>query len=212
MVIVYVVKIGGSLTNNAVNLLENLKKLGEKVVIIPGGGNFANVVRNIHENEKINDISAHKLATMCTDITGTYFSEISGIKTADNLFDAKRILQNESIVIILPSNIILSTDELPCSWEVTSDSFAAYIAKLLNSKTLIIATDVDGIYDKYPEGKLLNTINTKTIKGFTSVDKHLPKLISEYGIKCFVVNGNHPERINNIFKGVVDTYTKITLK
>jgi len=212
VVIVYVLKIGGSLTNNAEKLLQSLEKSGEKIVIIPGGGNFANNVRTLHENGKITDISAHKLATLCTDITGTYFSEISGIKTADNLFDAKKILQNESIVIILPSKIILSTDELPCSWEVTSDSFAGYITKLLKSKTLIIATDVDGIYDKYPEGKLLNTINTKTIKGFTSVDKHLPKLISEYGIECFVVNGNHPERINNIFKGVFDTYTKITLK
>lgn len=208
----HVVKIGGSLTYNSKNLLLNLKEMDKKIVIVPGGGNFANSVRELYEKTELGDFGAHKIATLCTDLTGIYFSEISGIKTADNLFDAKRILENENIVIILPSKIILSTDELPCSWEVTSDSFAGYIAKLLKSKMLIIATDVDGIYDKYPEGKLLNTINTKTIKGFTSVDKHLPKLISEYDIECFVVNGNHPERIKNILNDVSDTYTKITLE
>jgi len=201
----HVVKIGGSLTYNSKNLLLNLKEMDKKIVIVPGGGNFANSVRELYEKTELGDFGAHKIATLCTDLTGIYFSEISGIKTADNLFDAKRILENENIVIILPSKIILSTDELPCSWDVTSDSFAGYIAKLLKSKMLIIA-------NKYPEGKLLNTINTKTIKGFTSVDKHLPKLISEYDVKCFVVNGNHPERIKNILNDVSDTYTKITLE
>ncbi|ABR54616.1 aspartate/glutamate/uridylate kinase [Methanococcus vannielii SB] len=208
----HVIKIGGSLTFNSKNLLSKLIELNKKIVLVPGGGNFADSVRELYDRTDLGELGAHKIATICTDITGIYFSEISGIKTANNLFDAKKILENENIVIILPSKIILSTDELPCSWSVTSDSFAAYIAKLLKSKVLIIATDVDGIYDKYPEGKLLNTINTKTIKGFTSVDKHLPKLISEYGIECFVVNGNHPERIKNILNDVSDTYTKITLE
>jgi isopentenyl phosphate kinase len=36
--------------------------------------------------------------------------------------------------------------EIPHTWEVTSDTIAAYIAKALNAKELIKVTDVDGIY------------------------------------------------------------------
>jgi len=160
----HLIKIGGSLTYSVKELLNELKNTDEEIIIIPGGGDFANVVRNLYEKTELDETGAHKIATVCTDLIGMYFSEVSGIKTADNLFDAKRILKDEGIVIVLPSKIVLSTDELPHSWDVTSDSIAAYVAKLLNLNSLIIATDVDGIYDRYPEGKLLNTINTKPLK------------------------------------------------
>ncbi|WP_421078419.1 [5-(aminomethyl)furan-3-yl]methyl phosphate kinase [Methanothermococcus sp. Ax23] len=216
----HLIKVGGSLTYFARHLLSELKIFcsdgsdngGEnKIIVVPGGGAFANVVRDLNEKGGLNNRSSHKLATMSMDLTGIYFSEISGIKTADNLYDAKKLLEEENIVILLPSKIVLSTDELPHSWDITSDSIAAYIARLLNLNNIIIATDVDGIYDNYPEGKLLNTINAKSIKGFTSVDSYLPKLLLKHNIECFVVNGKHPGRIINILKNNNDIYTKITI-
>jgi len=78
-------------------------------------------------------------------------------------------------------------------------------------KRVIVVTDVDGIYDRYPEGKLLNTISAKSIRGFTSVDSYLPKLLMRYKMECIVVNGMYPERVVNILKGKKDIYTKITV-
>jgi len=193
----HLIKVGGSLTYFAKYLLNELKifcsENNNKILIIPGGGAFANVVRELNEKTDLNNSGSHKLATMCMDLTGIYFSEISGIKTADNLYEAKKILKDDNIVILLPSKIVLSTDELPHSWDITSDSIAVYTAKLLNLNNIIIATDVDGIYTNYPEGKLLNTINAKSIKDFTSVDSYLPKLLLKHNIECFVVNGKHPK-------------------
>ncbi|AEH06743.1 [5-(aminomethyl)furan-3-yl]methyl phosphate kinase [Methanothermococcus okinawensis] len=212
----HLIKIGGSLTYYAKPLLNKLKRFSdeyeEKIIVVPGGGAFANVVRELNEKGGLNNRSSHKLATMSMDMMGIYFSEISNIKTADNLYDAKYILKNDNIVILLPSKIVLSTDELPCSWDVTSDSIGAHIARLLNLNSIIIATDVDGIYDNYPEGKLLNTINAKSIKGFTSVDSYLPKLLLKHNIECFVVNGKYPDRIISILKNNNDIYTKINLQ
>jgi len=148
---------------------------------------------------------------MAMDMMGVYFSDVSHIMTVDSLYDAKVTLRDRDIVILLPSNVVLSTDELPHSWEVTSDSIALYIAKLLKLKRVIIATDVDGIYDRYPGGKLLNTISAKSIRGFTSVDSYLPKLLMRYKMECIVVNGMYPERVVNILKGKKDIYTKITV-
>ena len=213
----HLIKIGGSLTYSAKHLLDSLKSFCNentgkyKIIIVPGGGEFANVVRDLNQKTELNDDASHKLATLCTDLTGIYFSEISNIRTVDNLYDAKSILKKEDIVILLPSKIVLSNDELPHSWDITSDSIAVYIAKLLNLSNVIIATDVDGIYTKYPEGKLLNTINAKSIKGFTSVDSYLPNLLIKHNIECFVVNGKYPNRIINILKNNKDIYTKIII-
>ncbi|MBP2143023.1 aspartokinase-like uncharacterized kinase [Methanococcus voltae] len=217
---IVILKIGGSLTLNCENLLKELKKeikelnnidnaIKTKLLIIPGGGNFANNVRDIYEKTNLSDGGAHKLATLCTDLTGIYMKDISKVKTTDNIYDAKNMFQDDDLLIFLPSNLILSTDKLPRSWDVTSDSFAGYIADLMDCKKLIVATDVDGIYTKYPEGKLLNTINAKSIKGFTSIDKYLPEFICSNNIECYVVNGNFPERIISILENKIDTYTKI---
>ncbi|MCS3900520.1 [5-(aminomethyl)furan-3-yl]methyl phosphate kinase [Methanococcus voltae] len=220
---IVILKIGGSLTLNCENLLNTLKEeLNQinnslnisnskkiKLLIIPGGGNFANNVREIYDKTNLSNDGAHKLATLCTDLTGMYMGDISNIKTANNVYDVKNMFKNDDLLIFLPSNLILSTDELPRSWDVTSDSFAGYLAKLLKCGKLIIATDVDGIYNKYPEGKLLNTINAKSIKGFTSIDKYLPEFICSSNFECYVVNGNFPERIINILENKIDRYTKI---
>ncbi|MBP2172133.1 aspartokinase-like uncharacterized kinase [Methanococcus voltae] len=217
---IVILKIGGSLTLNCENLLKELKiqikelndinnLIKTKLLIIPGGGNFANNVRDIYEKTNLSDDGAHKLATLCTDLTGVYMKDISNVKTANNIYDVKDMFRYEDLLIFLPSNLILSTDKLPRSWDVTSDSFAGYIADLIDCKKLIIATDVDGIYNKYPEGKLLNTINAKSIKGFTSIDKYLPEFICSNNIECYVVNGNFPKRIISILENKIDTYTKI---
>ncbi|HIP17664.1 MAG TPA: hypothetical protein EYG76_05165 [Methanothermococcus okinawensis] len=209
-----IVKIGGSLTYFSESLLNELKSFSNpknKIIIIPGGGKFANVVRELDTSVKMRDRTSHKLALLSMDMMGIYFSELSDIETVNTLYDAKEILKKKNIVILLPSKIVLSTDELPNSWEVTSDSVAAYITKLLKLNRLIIVTDVDGIYDRYPEGKLLNTINAKFIKGFTSVDSYLKKLLLKHSIECFVVNGKYPHRVINILKNNKDIYTKITV-
>ena len=208
----HLVKIGGSLTHHVKPLLNTLKSFSSeenRIVIVPGGGMFADVVRDLDQDVRLSNRASHRMALMAMDMMGVYFSDVSHIKTVDNLYDTKITLLDSNIVILLPSKVVLSTDELPHSWEVTSDSIALYIAKLLKLKRAIIVTDVDGIYNKYPGGKLLNIISAKSIRGFTSVDSYLPKLLIKYKMECIVVNGKYPERVVNILKGKKDIYTKI---
>ncbi|MBW9223031.1 hypothetical protein KKP90_00305 [Methanothermococcus sp. SCGC AD-155-E23] len=208
----HLIKIGGSLAQDVKPLLNTLKSISGKdnrIVVVPGGGMFAEAVRDLDREARLSNRASHRMALMAMDMMGVYLSDVSHIRTVDTLYDAKAALLQGGIVVLLPSNVILSTDELPHSWEVTSDSIALYIAKLLKLKRVIIATDVDGIYDRYPGGKLLNTISAKSLRGFTSVDSYLPKLSMRYGIECIVVNGRYPERVVNALRGREDIYTKI---
>ena len=209
----HIVKIGGSLTYDAKPLLKALKSYAKennkKIVIIPGGGEFANVVRKIDKALNISNSLSHKLAIKCMDLIGEVYAEIGNIKAYDTLFNLKREIEKEKIAILLPSKILLSTDIAEHSWAITSDSLSLYIGKLLDVREVIIATDVDGIYDKFPGGKLLNIINANDIKGLTSVDETFPILLKQFKMNAYVVNGKYPERVIDILEGKHNIYTKI---
>ena len=115
---------------------------------------------------------------------------------------AKDIVSSNKIPIMLCSDIILNEESLKHSWEITSDSIAAFIASKLNSK-LLIATNVDGIYNKNPslaDAKFINEIDVKKLLSFdeSSIDLMLPVLLKEYGFDCYVVNGKIPQRVLSI--------------
>ena len=100
------------------------------------------------------------------------------------------------------SRILSEREPFKHSWDVTSDSIAAYIAGLLGSR-LLIATDVDGIYTKDPslEGaELIKQIDVNELLTFeeSSIDLMLPGLLKEYGLDCYVVNGKVPKRVLSI--------------
>jgi aspartokinase-like uncharacterized kinase len=211
----HIVKIGGSLTYDAKPLLKALKSYAKennkKIIIIPGGGEFANVVRKIDKTLNISNSLSHKLAIKCMDLIGEVYAEIGNIKAYDTLFNLKREIEKEKIAILLPSKILLSTDIAEHSWAITSDSLSLYIGKLLDVREVIIATDVDGIYDKFPGGKLLNIINANDIKGLTSVDETFPILLKQFKMNAYVVNGKYPERVIDILEGKHNIYTKIII-
>ena len=84
------------------------------------------------------------------------FTEIS--YTID---EAKGIADSNKIPIMICSEILKENEPFKHSWDVTSDSIAAYIASLLDAK-LLIATNVNGIYTKDPSlsgAELINEID-----------------------------------------------------
>ncbi len=131
------------------------------------------------------------------------FTEISySIETAE------KIANSNKIPIMICSEILKENEPFKHSWDVTSDSIAAYIASLLGSK-LLIATDVDGIYTKDPSlsgAELISNIDVNELLTFeeSSIDLSLPALLIEYGLDCYVVNGEYPERVLSILNQNLD--------
>ncbi|HSG93628.1 MAG TPA: uridylate kinase, partial [Methylotenera sp.] len=69
----WVVKLGGSLLGSPelTSWLETLVKISDgKVLIVPGGGMFADAVRQAQEASLINDAVAHHLALLAMDQFG----------------------------------------------------------------------------------------------------------------------------------------------
>ncbi len=209
----WVVKLGGSLfPEDAIRFCKAL--IGKKALIICGGGELANKIREYDEEIKFSDTAAHKTAILCMDILGILLADkIEEAEAVYSLENAKKVLNEGKLPVLLPSKLLKYIDPLKHSWNVTSDSISVYISWLLKTKILIV-TNVDGIYTKEPSNdgaKLIKDITAKKLLNFgeTSVDENLPELLLKYRLNCYVVNGKYPERAISIIEGKSSRHTFI---
>jgi len=217
-----VIKVGGSLSGDPELLIALWAKLSAlaknyKLIVVPGGGRFADVVRDSDKRFSLSSGISHRMAILGMDQFGLLLSQIIPNSCATFLLsDAKQLSETGVVPVFLPSRLMLKEDPLENSWDVTSDSIAAYVASRVQAAKVVLVTDVDGIFTKDPKknedsvliGRLsaeeLLKLNTRT-----SVDRYLPKLLLEAPLDCYVVNGKHPERVEAILAGQQTTCTFI---
>ena len=217
----WVIKLGGSLfPDNAIKLCEAIKDLNNsipipiKILIVCGGGIFANKIRDYDKNLQFSNTANHKSAILCMDIIGTLLADkVDGFEAVKSIENAKIVIDQGRIPVFIPSDIMECQDPLEHSWRVSSDSISLYLSNLLKAK-LLIATDVDGIYTHDPSqdgAKLIKIIGAKKLLNFgeTSVDEFLPELLIRYKSNCYVVNGKYPDRVISIIEGRSSKYTLI---
>lgn len=138
----WVVKLGGSLLGSPElpQWLETLIKISDgKVVIVPGGGVFADAVREAQQYSGVSDSVAHALALIAMDQYGILLAGMNaGIVTASSELEiAERGWQHRAIVW-LPSKMVLADEGVPKNWQVTSDSLGAWLANKISAEQLIL--------------------------------------------------------------------------
>ncbi len=137
-----VIKLGGSLAS-ANTLLHCLNRIeqqyqGRAVVIVPGGGAFADQVRIAQQHWQFDDYHAHAMALLAMQQMAWL---IQGLKPDFVIADSVHaILQQreQKIIIWSPDLDELNQAGIPASWDITSDSLAAWLAKMLLADELIL--------------------------------------------------------------------------
>ena len=218
-----VVKVGGSLAAYPGKLRAICQTLGRiskthKLVVLPGGGEFADTVRKIDSQFSLSSQTSHFMAILAMDQYGLLLSDlIPNAFRVDSLGKAAEALGLGRVPVFLPSQLLFDDGELENSWDVTSDSIAVYVAGKMGAGKVMLVTDVDGIFTadpkKYPQAKLIKKVFAKqllTFDGRTSVDRSLPKFMLKYNIDCVVVNGLFPERIEAVLSGQFTLCTAIS--
>ena len=209
-IIKQVVKIGGSLfPKYAVELADKLKNTSSLIIL--GGGEFANLIRKYDGVMNFSDEVNHWQAIDCMDIIAKLVNDkVSSTRLAYSIEDAQKISDEGLTPIFVVSEFLKKEDPFECTWDVTSDSIAAYIAHLLNAKLLIV-TNVNGIYTQDPKvsgSTFIRKIDAKKLLTFseTSIDVMLPSLLIKFGTICYVVNGKYPERVLSLIDDNVNNY------
>lgn len=213
---VTVVKIGGSLfPEHTEKLCEYLCQSKEKLVLINGGGEFANKLREYDSQHHFSNDSMHWCAIKCMDIVGELIADKNkNIELTNHIEDIDSIHKDGKTPLISIFDILKRDDSLKHDWNVTSDSIACWLANKINAKLLIL-TNVNGIYKGNifsNNKKIIKKINANELLFFeeTCVDKCLPKLLIKYNLDCFVMNGTFPERVLSHLNGDNNYYNEFT--
>ncbi|MGD9508809.1 MAG: hypothetical protein AB7X49_09705, partial [Geminicoccaceae bacterium] len=127
----WVVKLGGSL-HDARALRPRLAELatmpGPPRIVVPGGGPFADAVREVQPRLGFDDLAAHRMAILAMQ---QYGLALQSLEPRLTLAQTEAELGTAHAAIWLPWAMAGLTAEIEPSWAVTSDSLAAWLATRL---------------------------------------------------------------------------------
>jgi 5-(aminomethyl)-3-furanmethanol phosphate kinase len=138
---VTIVKLGGSLahTPQFAAWLEALAAWGGPLILVPGGGVFADCVRAAQGAMGFNDTAAHRMALNAMGQFGIALAAYSDAFTlAASRAELDSALGGGEIPVWLPEKMVLGASDVPKCWEVTSDSLAAWLARTYSARRLLL--------------------------------------------------------------------------
>jgi aspartokinase-like uncharacterized kinase len=142
------------------------------------------------------------MAVLSMEQYAYYLIDKTGVNSVESFVDAP------GVSVLLPYRILRENDVLPHSWNVTSDTIAAWVARETGSR-FIKVTDVDGVIadDIVQEWITAEELSKMEV---TCVDSSLPGFLMENKMDCVVVNGMYPERVIDAVTGenVIGTHIK----
>ena len=209
-IIKQVVKIGGSLfPDYAIELAKKLNNTNSLIIL--GGGEFANLIRKYDSTQNFSSDVTHFTAIDCMDIIAKLVNDkVDSTKLAFSIDEINEISDEGFTPIFVVSDFLKKEDPFECSWDVTSDSIAAYVAHIFNAN-LFIVTNVNGIYTqepKEPGSTFISKIDATKLLTFqeSSIDVMLPSLLLKFGTNCYVVNGKFPDRVLSLIDDNINDY------
>lgn len=212
-----VLKIGGSLLKHSDSLLDlllTIEKFASKhqLLLIPGGGPFADDVLKAQQALGLSDDAAHWMAIMAQNQFGIVLAD--RLSSINVILDVDEFSKSVSagLFVLMPFSYIRRNDELPHSWDVTSDSIALWIGEKVKSDFVLLVKSVDGLINPSDESQILTRVEADELHAIDKrevVDAYLPELVRKFSGRLLIVNGRHPERINHIFSGQETVYTEI---
>jgi len=179
-----VVKFGGSLLDLAPVLVPVLRAAPRPVLVVPGGGPFADAVRRLNPG----DDAAHWMACAAMEQYGLYLADL-GLPAVG----AVGLPPTPSV--LLPYRVLRDLDPLPHAWAVSSDTIAAWCADRVGAD-LLLAKSVDGVM---VGGRLVERLRAPVATD--AVDPCLVRFALSRSLVVRLVNARVPGRLSRALAG-----------
>jgi aspartokinase-like uncharacterized kinase len=187
-----VVKVGGGLAREAGDgalraLCDEIGRCGERhpLLVVPGGGAFADAVRAHDRRFGLRDETAHWMAILAMDQLGWALADlIPGAAPVTELASPPA----GAVAVLLPYALLRERDPLPASWDVTADSIAAWVAGAAGAGRLVLV-----------KGSSLE-----------AVDPYFATAVRDAGVETWVIDGREPARLTELLETGRTTGTRIT--
>ena len=142
----WVLKLGGSLyrTPELAPWLTALGALSVPLVVVPGGGPFADTVRQAQRDWSLSEAAAHRMAVLgMQQMAYLLCDRQSRFQCVDTLESVADALQAGKVPVWLPDRLLAEASDIECGWEVTSDSLAAWLASRLEAQGLVLVKSAE---------------------------------------------------------------------
>ncbi|HSB62123.1 MAG TPA: hypothetical protein VLI67_10410 [Vicinamibacteria bacterium] len=195
-----VVKLGGSLLagGSVPSLLTTLSDLARthRLVVVPGGGPFADAVRGACSLHDPGESAAHWMAVLAMD---QYAHQLAGLLPAARLVtgpdEIAQVQAGGLLPLLAPYRWLRAADPLPHGWHVTADSIAAWVAGQLGARRLVLLKSLHGVPGAGGDAAAEAPLGSAVRAGI--VDEHFARAV-EPGLECWVVNGRMPGRLGEL--------------
>ncbi len=143
-----VIKLGGSLAyaDTLTDCLDTIEQRyqGKDVVIVPGGGAFADQVRLAQQHWRFDDRTAHRMAILAMQQMALLCNGLKAdFAVIHSVAAIKAQSQQNKILIWSPACDELDHAGIQASWDITSDSLAAWLGDALSATELILVKSAD---------------------------------------------------------------------
>ena len=150
-----VVKLGGGTLADATQFNEVVQAIfvgacEHRILVVPGGGPFADAVRGVDRRFGLSDDTAHWMAVLAmaqlAHLVAQFLDSGEVVCSPREIADA---IANRHVPVLAPSQWLQEADPLPHSWDVTSDSIAAWVAGRVGARRVVLVKPpgVEPIYD-----------------------------------------------------------------
>jgi aspartokinase-like uncharacterized kinase len=181
----WVVKLGGSLFNsdNLKNWLAVLAK-AQSLVIVPGGGPFADQVRQAQRQWRFDDANAHLMALLAMEQFGRMLCGLQpGLVAAADRSRIEMALARGETPVWMPSAMTMADPGVEQSWRVTSDSLAAWLCGELGADKLLLVKSL-------PLGA--NDLAVEQLSAAGIIDDRFAHYLQQSGSQALVMSeGDH---------------------
>jgi len=161
-----------------------------KLVIVPGGGIFAEYVRVAQKKWKYDDKTAHQMALLAMEQYAhllkshapvlSYSDSIDGIEKAVNL---------NQIPVWLPFKMITQCQELSSNWNLTSDSLALWLANQLNAEHTLLVKSLSA-----------SNMNSRRLSELGMVDEDFPEFVNKLESGLWWLDQNDMNDLKKLLK------------
>jgi aspartokinase-like uncharacterized kinase len=186
-----VVKIGGGLLHRGG--IAGLRRACEEVtelsrvrpvLVVPGGGPFADAVRRADTDDELGDALAHRLALAAMDQLGIILARLLPAAAPTAALRAPG-----GLGLLLAAPAFTGRPDVPESWDVTSDSLAVLAAGAIGAPEVILLKPVAGVLARWPSSEPpvaeLSATGLRALQqagGARAVDAYLPTAIERTGV------------------------------
>jgi len=158
------------------------------VLVVPGGGPFADAVRTLDAQVGLGEELAHALALAAMDQLGLLLRRLlPGAELLTGLTPPR------SLAVVHAARAFAGRPEVPASWAVTSDSLAVLAAAAIGAEEAVLLKPVAGVLARWPSAQppvpALSATELAALQargGGRVVDAYLPEAVRRTGVAVVV--------------------------